>query len=1036
MCLGMFFTSALAQDRTVSGKVTDEQGTPLTGVNVLLEGTNIGTITDIDGNYSISVSGENDVLIFSFIGFNTIKQEVGSRSVIDINLSEDVETLAEVVVVGYGTQIKQDITGNIAQIDGDAIENIPVPSFEQAIQGRAAGVFISSQNGKVGQGINLRIRGASSITAGNEPLYVIDGIPVTSESQSSTAAATNPLADLNFNDIESIEILKDASAAAIYGSRASNGVVLITTKSGKSGKTRINFNAQYGVSRPTRTRDFLNASEYVEIFREAAYNNDVADGFDPINNPDDYPGSWLEYMEGTFDYLSGHRDWREEIQNDPNWAGTDWQEEAFQDARINNYDLSLSGGSDDTRYYISGSYSDQDGILVGNNFERISGRMNLDHNINRKLSFGLNIGISKSTNNRVTDDNLFSTPLQLIAQSPLTPVRDLEGNLYDDALNPAMFYYPATVEQANSSFVTTVYRNLMNGSVNYDISDNLSITGEYGFDLLTQYEDRYQNSRTQTGRGDVNGYGQSRWVRVFNNTSKIYATWNKAINDHNIDFVAGMEYQKSTRDQTNVEAQGFPLDELRTIASAAEVVAGSGTLNEFSFLSYFGRVNYKFQNKYLLSVSGRADASSRFGENNRYGFFPAGSVGWIVSEEGFLSGASSLSFLKLRASYGLTGNAAIGNYEWYGLFSPVNYNAISGLAPSQIPNPDLSWEKTAQLDIGLDFGLFNDKLSGEIDYYQKNTTGLLLNVPVPGTSGFLSQLQNIGELKNQGVEVVINYTLANRSGFKWTTSANFAYNINEVTQLDGNQDIIGAGSSRWLNTVQVGEQIGVFYGAEFAGADPANGDAIWFLNRDPSETELADGDAFQVEHLGDRYVTNNFNLAERRVLGNPTPDKIFGWSNTFTYKNFDLNVLFQGVAGNQIFNGGGTFMSANARFEDNQTRDQLNRWQEPGDITDVPQARLYANNGAQASSRYLSPGDYVRLKNITLGYNLPATMLNNTFTTARIYVSAQNLLTFTEYDGWDPEVNTDYRASNISLGNDFYAAPQPKTIIVGVKLGL
>lgn len=1028
---------SLAQDTTVSGVVADaETGEPLPGVNVVIKGTSTGVNTDLQGTYKISANSDA-ILIFSFIGMESKEVPVNGRSKIDVELGYDISQLSEVVVVGYGSQIKEDLTGNIANVSGEDIQNIAVPSFEQAIQGRTAGVQITSQNGKVGGGINIRVRGSSSITASNEPLYVIDGVPMTSENQSVTNAATNPLSDLNFNDIESIDILKDASASAIYGSRGSNGVVLITTKSGKAGKTRLSFDSQFGFSEPTNKREFLNAGQYVELFREAAYNNDIADGFDPINNPADYPGSWLELMEGSMDYLSGHRDWREETANNPNWKGTDWQDQAFQQAQFQNHNLSASGGDEKTQFYASGSITDQDGILIGNSFERISGRLNLDHSINDKLRVGLNVGITKSVNNRVTDDNQFSTPLQLVAQSPLTPVRDLDGVLYDDAINPAMFYYPATVELENSTFETSVYRNIGNTNLEYDITDNLTLVGEYGFDLMTQYENRYQNSQTQTGRpADVNGVGQDRWVRIFNNTTKAYLRWDKQLENHSLNVVAGSEYQKSTRDQTSVTAQGFPLDELTKVASAAEATVWSGTLNEFSFLSYFGRANYKFSNKYLLTVSGRVDASSRFGENSRYGFFPATSVGWIISEEDFISSSGAISFLKLRGSYGLTGNAGIGNYEHFGLFTGVNYNGGAALAPSQIPNPDLEWEKTAQVDVGIDFGFFNDRLTGEIDYYKKNTTDLLLNVPVPGTSGFRSQTQNVGALENEGLEFVLNYNLVTSSEFLWTTSLNISRNQNRITKLEGDQEFIESGSSRYLNSIRLGEAIGVHFGAEYAGADPANGDAIWYLNREPSEAELSGGSVFQVDHLGNKYVTNDFGLAERKVLGNPNPDYIFGWNNTFTFKNFDLNILMQGQYGNQIFLGGGTFTSANARFEDNQTADQLDRWQEPGDITDVPQARLYANNGAQPSSRYLSDGSFVRLKTLTFGYNFPKGFLDNDFIeNFRIYFSGQNLLTFTNYEGWDPEVNTDYLASNIFLGNDFYSAPQARTYTFGVKLG-
>ncbi|MDW7692622.1 TonB-dependent receptor [Flammeovirgaceae bacterium SG7u.111] len=1036
----MLFTcyNAMAQ-KVVSGTIKDPVGSPLPGVNIIEKGTSNGTISDVDGKFSLSVPEKGSTLIFKYIGFQTQEVEIGSQTTLDIVLQENFTELTEVVVVGYGDQIKKNLTGKVESVSGKSLEDVPVATFEQALQGRAAGVQITSQTGKVGGGINIRIRGTSSISASNEPLYVIDGIPVTTNSQSLTSSQTNPLADINFNDIESIEVLKDASAAAIYGSRGSNGVVLITTKQGSAGKTQMNFNAQYGISKPTNKRDFLNASQYVELNREAAYNNDLADGIDPINNPDEYEDSWLEYMEGNMDFLSGHLDWREELANDPNWAGTNWQDQAFQDASFQNYDLSAQGGNGKTNFFASGSYSDQDGILIGNSFQRVSGRLNLTHDISEKVDLGLNVGISRSENKRVTDDNEFSTPIQLVAQSPLTPVRDLEGNLYDDALNPAMFYYPATMELENASFNTTVFRNLANINVSYEITKGLKITGEYGFDLLTQFEKRYRNSMTQTGRSeDVNGYGQDRWTRIFNNTSRAYLSYNKVLKDiHSLEVIAGTEFQKSTRDVTYAAGQNYPLDELKTLSSAAEVVDWAGTLNEFSFLSYFGRLNYNFKEKYLLSISGRVDASSRFGANKRYGFFPAASAGWIISEEEFLS-SEVLSFLKVRASYGVTGNAGIGNYEQYGTFTSAIYDGSSALIPSRIENPDLEWEKTAQADIGIDFGLWNDRLNGEIDYYQKSTTDLLLDVPVPGTSGFRTQTQNIGELENKGIEAVINYKLITTGKFSWNTSVNFARNTNKVTKLNEGTDMIGPLSSRYLNTIKVGEAIGVHYGVEFAGANPSNGDAIFFLNRTPTDEEITDGSAFQVDHLGDAYVTNNYNLAESKVLGNPNPDFIYGWSNNLKYGNFDLDILIQGQEGNDVYLGGGTFMSANARYEDNQTSDQLNRWQKEGDITSVPQARLYQNNGAQASSRYLSDASYVRLKTLTLGYNFPKAVLSKSFiTSARVYFSGQNLLTWTDYVGWDPEVNTDYLAgsNNAYLGNDFYSAPQPKTFTFGVRVG-
>ncbi len=1008
----VFIASGLwAQSRAITGKVTDETGEGLPGVTIQIKGTSQGVFTDADGQYRITVPSAESILVYSFVGFVTQESQVGNRTNINIQLMPSVTSAGELVVVGYGSQIKQDLTGNIVSLKAEQIENTPVPNFQQAIQGRTAGVFIERENGKVGQGIKMRIRGATSITGSNEPLYVIDGVPVTTQSQSSSSSQTSPLADINFNDIESLEILKDASAAAIYGSRGANGVVIITTKKGKAGNTRVNLNIQQGFSRPTGKKDWLNAEEYIELFTEAAYNSDLLEGFDPINNPADYPGSWLQFAEGRFDRYSGWSDWRN------NETDTDWQDLAFQDATSTLIDVSASGGSDKTSFYISGSYSDQDGILIGNNFQRTSGRINLDHQATDKLKFGMNLSLARTINDRVADDNAFATPLQLVALAPITPVRDLNGQLYD---RPTTTYYNGLIENEDAEFITTVFRNIGAVYATYNVMPGLKVTAEYGIDLLDQNEDRFWGKRTFTGQS-VDGQGFSRWVRVLNNTSKVYANFDKSLsNGHDLSVTAGSEYQYSSTDVTSVTGTGFAVDDLKKVASAAEITGGTSTLTQFSFLSYFARVNYKINNKYLFSVSGRVDGSSRFGENERYGFFPAASAGWILSEESFLSDVSAVSFMKLRASYGATGNAGIGNFGHLGLYGGSAYAGDSGLQPTQIPNPDLTWETTKQFNVGIDFGLFEDRISGEIDYYVKNTEDLLLNVPVPGTSGFNSQLQNIGEMENKGFEFVLNTSNVRTTDFEWNTSFNIARNRNRVKALDGDQELIDSGSSRWLNVVKVGESIGVFYGREFAGADPDNGDALWYLNTPGSERE----------------TTNDFNAAARVVLGDPNPDWIGGLTNNFRFKDFDLSILLQFVTGNQIYNGGGGFQSANGDWFDNQTRDQLNRWQQPGDITMVPQARLAYGNGVQASSRYLEDGDYLRLKNVTLGYNVPSSVLEKAnLRSLRIYMTGINLATFTNYSGWDPEVNTDYRSSNINQGNDFYSAPQAKTLTFGLNVG-
>jgi TonB-linked SusC/RagA family outer membrane protein len=515
-----------------------------------------------------------------------------------------------------------------------------------------------------------------------------------------------------------------------------------------------------------------------------------------------------------------------------------------------------------------------------------------------------------------------------------------------------------------------------------------------------------------------NGESIRQNANIFNYNTNNFFSFNQVIGQkHDINAVLGMSYQDSKRTSVDAIGRNLPSDSYKTIASAATKADANSFERRFTFLSYFSRLNYKFDNKYLLGFSGRADGSSRFGANNRYGFFPAASIGWIISEENFIKNISQISFLKIRGSYGLTGNAEIANFPSLGLFSAEGYAGTPGQRQFQLENPDLKWEKTLQTDIGLEIGFFNNRISAEVDYYVKNTTDLLLDVNVPGTSGFSRQLKNVGELENKGWEFILRTD--NKFGdLTWRTSFNAATNANKILNLQG-QVITGG----FLNRAVEGEPLSVFIGPEYAGVDADNGDALYYLN-----TKKADGTV-------DRKTTNDVNLAENVTIGNPNPTWIGGITNDFAFKGIDFSFTFQGVYGNDVYNGAGKFMSANGDFYDNQTLDQMNRWQKKGDITNVPQARYLGGNGTAESSRYLEKGSYTRLKTITFGYSLPKSITDKLkLSRLRVYATANNLLTFTKYSGWDPEVNTDYLAG-VAAGNDFYSAPQPKTITVGLNLG-
>lgn len=1013
-------TLAFSQNSVVTGRVTDQKdGSALPGVTVTVKGSpTIGTQTDINGKYSLSVPA-GKVLVFKFVGYKAVEL-AASGSVINASLETDSKQLTEVVVVGYGTQKRQDITGAISSISAKEIESTPVTSLEQAIQGKSAGVFIQADNGKLGQGISIKIRGASSVSAGQQPLYVLDGIPITTDNLSSTGAATNPIADINFNDIESIQILKDASASAIYGARASNGVVVITTKKGKAGAAKVNFSSQFGTSKPSRHRQFLNSAQFVQITKRAgagAANQDFLNGdydtlADALADYESFIASDLTY------YSAGNNDWETGKTN------TNWESLAYQKAPQQQYDLNISGGNDKTTYYIGGQYLNQNGILIGNSFKRYSGRLNLDTKVEKNLSIGMNLSFGNTINNRISNDNAFSTPLQIVALSPITPAIDprtglISGSLPGEADDFPLYYNPL-LSKDNAFYKATVFRTIGNVYANWDIFKGLTFRSEFGMDQLNQAEDSYYGTLTYRNTQTNNGFGENTTTQVLNFNTNNYFSYKTIFGQSTLDATLGTSYQNSRTVGNDIQGQTFPSDAYKKINAAAVKTAGNSFDNGFRFLSYFLRANYSYKGKYLLSGSARIDGSSRFGANNRYGFFPSGSVGWILSQEDFLKESTFVSNLKMRVSYGLTGNAQIGNYSSLGLFSPANYNGAAGQRFSQIINPDLKWENTAQLDIGFDFGFFNNRLSGSVDYYKKNTKDLLLEVNLPGTLGISTQTQNLGKLYNKGFELELSGDIL-VGKLKWTSSVNAAYNKNVVTYIKN--QVLGDND---INRVIEGQPIGVFYGREYAGVDPANGDALYYLNTKDAAGNISRG------------TTNDYNAAQNVVLGNPTPKYTGGFTNTFSYSGVDLSFTVQGVAGNKIYNGGGQYMSAAAsNGYDNQTVDQLKYWDKPGDITNVPEPRMGYGNGVNPSSRYLSNGSYLRLKTASLGYTLPKSVVSKLkLQKVRVFMNAYNLFLITKYKGWDPEVNSDYQSGNINLGVDFYSAPQPRTITFGFNIGL
>ena len=1006
---------ALAQNKTVTGKVTDlRDGSPLIGASIQVKGSKIGAISGSDGGFSLSVPDNTKALIISAIGFNPFEVTItGSPIQVALKVSE-TQNLDEVIVTGYGTQVKRDVTSVIARVKGSEVQNMPVADLSQTLQGRAAGVFVEAQNGKIGEGIKIRVRGASSLNGSNEPLYVVDGVPIVGGVYGSATS------DINFNDVESFDILKDAAASAIYGSRAANGVVIITTKRGKAGKTKFTLNTQYGQQNPTNKREFLNAQEYIDYYLEAATNSGKYH-YNRVGNTRGFANeaaavtNMVNFVKGRFTRYSGYSDWTKLETN------TNWQDQAFnEDAGTGLIELSAQGGNEKNKFYVSGSINKQDGILIANKFKRMSLRFNMDNQLNNWLKMGVNMSLGKTERQRVSDDNAFNTPMQLVALAPITPIRDLAGELYN---TPTTTYYNGLLDVEYAQNHANGYRNQGLIFTESKIAKGLTLRNELGLDMVNQSDERFWGSKTDGGAG-IGGFAWAQWFRNTRWTTNNFLNYATSFNDvHKLDVTVGMSFENRYDEYSYVEGQNFADETIQTLAGAGTISGGTTTQEKNNLLSYFARANYSYNSKYLLAITARIDADSRFGSNYKYGTFPSVSAGWIVSEENFMKSVNWLSFLKIRGSYGIVGNnTGIGFYSANAQYGSVKYGTSpGGLGISNFGNDDLRWEKVATTDIGLEFGLFKNRISAEFSWYNKKTTDMLLAVPTPSPSGTTSVLGNIGEMENKGIELSLNTTNIAGKNLKWTTNINIARNKNRVLKLDGEQKEILSTSSRFANAVIIGQPLGVFYGVKYAGVDPTNGDPIYF-NPDNKTT------------------TNVYDDAGKFIIGDPNPDWIGGINNTVSYKGLELSVLFQGVFGNQVQDGGGGFMSASGDWFDNQTRDQLKRWQNPGDITDVPQARLNRwgdFDSPQMSTRYVYDASYVRLKNLTLAYNLPTSVANKLkITNARFYVSGVNLYTFTKYPGWDPEVNTDYRSGNVNQGSDFYAAPQIKSIVVGLTIGL
>lgn len=969
---------AQSQFGNLSGTVTDESGMPLVGVSVVIKGTNKGVATDFDGKYSLTDVPKGAVLQFSSVGYQTTDVKA-NNSQLNIKLAEATQNLDEVVVVGYGTQKKGDVTTAITSVKTKDLEQRPVISAAQAIQGRAAGIQVVQPNGAPGAGLAVRIRGNTSISASNDPLYVVDGIPV------------QDISSIAPNDIESMQVLKDASSAAIYGSRAANGVVLITTKQGKRNEPKVSVNTYIGVSEIAKKIPSLNTQQYYELMNETK-----------------------AVATAT---LAGLTD------------KTDWYKETFRAGFTQNTQLSVSNASDNTKYYLSAGHTKEDGIIRSSFFERYNVRLNLEAKMRQWLTFETNLSYADYESNGIISGlgaNRAGVVLSVINTPHYAPIwsekTGEEGWYYYD-FKGANLSHPVENISRRADNLLKNNRFVGSGSAIVQLMKGLRYKSTLAIDRLSSKENRFTDPKlTSYGRKN---YGEAADIRK-NNTLLTFdniLTFDKTFSKHNLSLLGGTSFTNAKMDASEMYATHFLTSDIKTLNAANKIGQGSITnAEEWSMMSYLGRLSYNYDSKYLLTANFRADGSSKLAPGKRWGYFPSVSVGWRLSRESFLSNIEWLSELKLRGGWGQTGNQAgissyaylqrykIARQNWWG--NGANANAMITLTPNSFSNPNLTWETTTQSNIGLDVALFKNRLAFAIDAYIKNTTNLLMEVPLPATSPVPSIYRNEGEMTNKGIEFSVDSR--NLTGeLEWNTNFNISLNRNKLNKLSLQKVYYYASTSEATSEQVVriteGQPLGKFWGLISEGVDPQTGDIKYKdLN-------------------GDGRIT----VSDKTYIGDPNPDFTFGFTNDFSYKNFTLSVFFQGSYGNDIYNA--SRIETEGMYDGkNQSTAVLNRWKKRGDITDIPRA-VKGTDNIKASSRWVEDGSYLRLKTLTLAYNLPTQALQQYgIRKVQPYLTAQNLWTLTNYKGFDPEVNEGL--SGPTMGIDWGTYPQTKSFIFGLNI--
>ena len=990
---------AQAVDVTITGTVTDTNGEPIPGVTVSLPGTTIGTATDLDGRYSLTVP-EGSTLVFSFIGYETQSIAIGERGVIDVVLNEDMTSLDEVVVVGYGTQFTREITGSVENVSTEDLEDAPVAQIGQMLQGKLTGVRINQTTGRPGEGMKFQIRGSASITAGADPLYVVDGMPISGD-----------ISNLNPTEIENISVLKDAAATSLYGSRGANGVVLIQTKTAKPGRTLIDFNAFFGYDRIPQNRrvNMMNASQYAQFQKEIAELNNRP--VDPVfENPEQYG------------------------------KGTDWYDEITRTGSVQSYNLTVRTGMEKFSTSVMAGYFQQEGVILGTGYERISLRANTRFQPNKKLTIGFNIAPNFSNNTNFNSDggpysseNIVSATL---ITTPLASPYNPDGSLALTASDPATFGNPNWLRVAKEKVYESENLQLLsNAFIEYEIlkgfiaktTANIQTSNSKLFQFNPSTIGVLFNPppRIPSGSENINSFRNM----VNENT----LTYKKEFGEHNIDLLAGFTVQHFRGEGTGVHGTNYADDKVQVISAAGQISV-TNSVQEWSLLSSLARLNYNYKGKYLFSASFRRDGSSRFGIDNRWGNFPSASVGWIVSEEDFWN-MESISFLKLRASYGVTGNFEIGNYSYRSTVGAANYafsnSPFLGRAINNLGDQGLGWERNQQLNIGLDLFLLKDRIQLTYNYYSKRTSDLLYNVNVPSSSGFNNLQTNIGELKFWGNEIGINTFNISTNNLSWNTNFNISFDRNKTVSLATTESFLAHGVNLYdiySHRTEIGQPIAMFYGAIQDGVYINQQD----FDNSPKHASSNIGTIKFRDLNDDGIITFPEDMT---LIGNPWPDFTFGMTNNVNYKNFDIAFSIASSYGNQILTHHENW-TTNLDGVFNVLEEVKDRWKSPedpgkGKYGSTEQGLTFLERDTW-HTRYLKDGSYLSFKNITLGYTLPLNP-GKTIGNLRVYGSIQNAFIITNYPGPNPEVNTQNTSGGSTPGFDSNSYPIPRTVSLGVN---